>query len=803
MKKSGKQLPNIDYKSENNLCAIIHDLIVSLHPSRSIFYITTGLLVIGASSLLQSQAHGGQGNSGQTNSEVASKTLSYNIPAGPLETRLNRFAEESGLLLTAPGTLTRSRRSNGLKGSYTVNEGLKSLLLGSGLRHRFVDGRTAVLESLSENTGSQRMQSVMVKSELQERTLQGSHTSVAVTGGDKLEQRSNEVFDVIERTAGAALGPNNEITIRGIRQRGFGGSNNVVTTRVDGAVVSNNTRVFANVLKSTWDLEQIEILRGPQSTQAGRNSLAGAVEIRSKDPAHEFAVKVRSEAGSADTKNGDTYGGALVVNRPLIENRLALRISAEYQESDGLVYNDVLNDDRYANGRLGNLRAGLLFEPADRLSAVLKYTRIDSKEYPLALGVDGLRFPDKRVISNALDRKEKINFESGHLRLGYQFSDAFRLESETTYSEGDSFTQTGFIVDQSADSIEQEIKLLYQSDQMRAVLGGFYANDETDSYLNYAFPNGIRLVRLSTRETTNYAGFIEIEYRMLPRLRIIAGSRYDRETRKNFGSSTFSAGFPNSAVAGKTTYKAFLPKLGVIYDFTDDISLGFTVQRGYRAGGAGVNLFTGQSFDFDPEYTRNYEVSLRSQWLENRLTINANLFYTDWKDQQVGIAGVSGNALDITTENAGESRVFGGELETRAFVNKNLQLFAAIGYVDTRFKDFISKNIQLAGNEFPDAPKTTAVLGMTYYFNDNVFFNIDTSYTHDAFGDVENTRNKRIDNRFLANVRLGYEADNWSVLAYADNLLDKNYIAEARQGRKGEIIAGDPRTFGVIGQIQF
>lgn len=308
---------------------------------------------------------------------------------------------------------------------------------------------------------------------------------------------------------------------------------------------------------------------------------------------------------------------------------------------------------------------------------------------------------------------------------------------------------------------------------------------------------------LDRSETSNYAAFAEVEYRVLPYLRLIGGGRYDRETRETSSSTTFTSVLPNSSLATKATYNAFLPKMGIVYDFTDDMSLGFTVQRGYRGGGAGLNNFTGETFEFDPEYTWNYEVSLRSQWLENRLTVNANAFYTDWNDQQVTVAGPSGNALDTTIENAGASRVFGGELELRALAADDLELFAAVGYADTRFDDFISGGQQLAGNEFPNAPRITRAIGGTYYFPYDVSLAIDASYTDDSFGDVENTPDEKNDSRFLTNVRLGYDSENWGVLAYVNNLFDKDYVAQSTGLTPNEIVPGDPRTFGVIGQIRF
>ena len=143
--------------------------------------------------------------------------------------------------------------------------------------------------------------------------------------------------------------------------------------------------------------------------------------------------------------------------------------------------------------------------------------------------------------------------------------------------------------------------------------------------------------------------------------------------------------------------------------------------------------------EFDPAFTWNVELALRSQWLDERLTVNANVFYTDWNDQQITIFGTSGSPFDFRTENAGSSRLFGGEIEVRAQPLDNLDLFAGFGYANTEFTDFVSGGNQLAGNEFPFASKYTASFGGTYYFDMGTYVSVDAGYQSKAYGDVENT----------------------------------------------------------------
>lgn len=146
------------------------------------------------------------------------------------------------------------------------------------------------------------------------------------------------------------------------------------------------------------------------------------------------------------------------------------------------------------------------------------------------------------------------------------------------------------------------------------------------------------------------------------------------------------------------------------------MSTGFTVQRAYRAGGAGTTL-GGENYEFDAEFTTNYELAFRSTWLRERLVANANAFYTDWTDQQVFVPGALG-AFDGQVKNAGKSDLFGFEVETEWQATNNLNVFANFGHTRTHFKEFLiqmgNEFVDLEGNEFPFAPKWTGSLGGAY-----------------------------------------------------------------------------------------
>ncbi|MEM0943338.1 MAG: TonB-dependent receptor [Pseudomonadota bacterium] len=404
------------------------------------------------------------------------------------------------------------------------------------------------------------------------------------------------MFDVIERTAGASLGANAEqIVIRGVPAAGLGGGAPVITTSIDGALIDAG-RFSGNALQSTWDLDQIEVLRGPQSTQTGRNALAGAVVIRSADPVHDLEIKARAEVG-----NGDTLEGAFAVNVPLVEDRLALRVSLDRQQTDGFVKNITLGGADVDDRADTTLSTSLLFEPTEDFSAIFKSTRIETDSSANGPPIQGARFPDSRIAIASFPEREIGTFNAGNLRLGYDVTDAFRLESETTISQSDTLTNTDFdfteeplaifINDQNVRAIEQEIKLIYEGDGVSAVLGGFFAHQETEFVSDSIFPANLLITTAPPNVTlvalqeinatrTNFAAFGEAEIELLPRLSLLAGLRYDRQINEDAQNTLVTPPLlPSSSGGGKATFDAFLPKVGLAFDITEDITLGATAQR--------------------------------------------------------------------------------------------------------------------------------------------------------------------------------------------------------------------------------
>ena len=250
-----------------------------------------------------------------------------------------------------------------------------------------------------------------------------------------------------------------------------------------------------------------------------------------------------------------------------------------------------------------------------------------------------------------------------------------------------------------------------------------------------------------------------------------------------------------------TDFESVLPKIGASWNWTDDISTSFTVQRGYRTGGVGSNVARASIHTFDAEYTWNYELAFRSTWFDNKLTINSNVFYIDWSDQQVTVQ-LSDNIFDTETENAGASTLYGAELEVFYRPSANLDVFAGVGYTKTEFDEFIftsgGEDFDLSGTEFAGAPQWTASAGFSHRSPSGLFLHGDVVYTGDAKATISPTAldaNQTLDARTLVNAMVGYEFDKYGAYLFADNLLNEEYIVSGVFNDR--LTYGEARVVGV------
>ncbi|MEM9159010.1 MAG: TonB-dependent receptor, partial [Verrucomicrobiota bacterium] len=746
-----------------------------------------------------------------------SKSIDFQIEAQPLGEALTAYAIASGLGVSADADLLEGKMSSSVYGTMLKEAALERLLVGTGLEFRMLDAnRVVVQRGRSTDPPLIRFADVTLKGELLDRTLQNSMTSASVTMGFDIESTADiDLVYVLQRKAGVNLF-GSSIAIRGISSSGPAGlgTGGLITTTIDGnrvSLVANQ----ASIENSTWDLEQVEVLRGPQSTQSGANSLAGAVNIRSKDPVHHREGKLRIGVG-----NGDKQELAVAANFPVIQDSLAVRVSAEAVRSDGFVRNPILEIDDVDSIDRDLLRLGLLWEPTDRWTSVLKMSYSDAAYG--SVSVNRAEFPENRLLAQNTEDVRIKEVYSINLENSFELTESLRIESSTVYSDFDIYTQFessffGIIPVVGArefdqEVFDQELKLSFEGDNGIRAVGGFFYSESDNKSRTFAFlatdftvpPGGLPLPGLpplppgftlpagaSLSDGTGFSGrdsqaiFGEVEFPIIESLSGVVGVRYDES---EFGSQESDA---------------TVPKVGVVYELDAGKKIGFTYQEGFREGGertynvtdstSGTPVTREVIVPFEPQFSKNYEIGFRSEWLGSNLLFNANVFYTQWEDMQVRelVAITDPNIVpDIgasVTTNAAESTLWGGEIDLRYVASERLELYSSIAYSETEFEDFVSFEsgapLDLSGKEFVGAPEWSGNVGAVYRFGEGWQFGIDASYTDSTYSEAENLAALENDAFWLVDLRLAKAiSDRLTITVYIDNALDEDYSTQRNGG---------------------
>lgn len=673
------------------------------------------------------------------------------------------------------------------------------------------------------------------------RTAQESQTSVAaLTGADLAKTTDTSLADVFQRTANT-FASDGGFSIRGIPNEGFAGLDGapLATVVVDGANLDN--KMVADGALATWDVEQIEILRGPQSTTQGRNSLAGAVVARTKSPTFVWDGQARVTYASADTlQAAAAFGG------PLVPDWLAFRVSVDRQSSDGDLTNVTRQEDDWDRSALTTVRGKLLFQPAKwngfSALATVARTKNDSNARSYAYGNDDAEL-QRRLSYENTPNKFWSTGDLGSLELNQEFANGWLLTSTTAGTQltadsaydGDRTPTQSLVYGFGYDnrSFSQEVRLLAKGETWKAVAGLYYADERLGYGSSGPFPYTVNAalpkVLLSadtaySTDTENQALFFNGDWSPNARWTLTAGVRLDRETidlnsRQDIVilegfSGPYAAYNPllaaqaaaaSVATTGTDEFDVLLPQAGVTYHWTPTLSTGFTVSRGFRSGGVSFNQLRGAVVPYKPEYTWNYELSLRSEWLDRRVVANANLFHVDWRDQQVTVRH-SDNVYDSNTENAGRSTLYGAELELREKLTGGWSLYQSVGYSHTRFDEFVSSTADYSGKRFPNAPQWTLGAGVAYEHARGWFGTANASYIADSFYDSSNSADLRLGSRRLVNAKLGFAARHWSIYVFGSNLLDDDYYLvkwrENNVARYGATL-GAARRIGIGTEVRF
>lgn len=763
-------------------------------------------------------------------SAQAASELAIRIPAQPLGQALNALAAKTGWFIGADAALVRGKQAPALDGAYSPEAALRALLDGSGLQYRITQDRAVIIErsapaaatapvsrsvrpAVVEQPPEPEMLSlgeIVVTGEKINRKLEDTLSSVAVATTADIETHGDQsLTDIMLRTPGVYTQSGNEnwgirgVPVSGFDEQGAGTMNGAVTVFVDGASQPHR-RVTLSPL-DLWDVEQVEVFRGAQSTTQGRNSLAGAVVVKTKDPVYRPEFIAQANAGRFGER-----GGSLVANGVLAEGTAAARLALDYQTDDGYIRNDFLGTDANPRREL-NVRGKLLLQPTERLDLLFTLARDEHRSGTVDVNTEAGR-PDYYRLSLNTEEKDELDQNTVIAKLDYYLSDAWTFTSLTTgtwmeYRSVLDFDQ-GTVLEREAvrkheqNLASQEFRLSFEADRLTGFLGVYYGrhtNDIVDQLnLNLGGIDDPALVVNGDVHIRNTAVFGEAHWTFAERWQLFGGLRYDHETndtRFDYIDPLGLATVPSADVSASSN--EWLPKVGISHEIAEGQLIGLEYKRGYRGGGVDLSTSTAH-LPYDPEYTNTYEFSWRGAWLGKRLSTRANLYHTDWKDQQVEVP----DANDIGfVANAARARLRGLEFDADYRVTSRLQMFMGASFVDTEYLDFVYNGQDVSGEEFSFAPEFKLTLGSSYTFGNGLRIGADIVHQSDSVTRVLNDDGLLVerpnDSVTLVNLSATYKVrDTVSVSAYAKNLFDRRYITNNRED-DGTVDVGAPRTVGV------
>ncbi|MCG8389735.1 MAG: TonB-dependent receptor [Cytophagales bacterium] len=586
---------------------------------------------------------------------------------------------------------------------------------------------------------------------------------------------------------------------------------------------------------SLSDVEQIEILRGPQGTLYGRNALAGVIKITSKRPSNNLSGYATMGLGNLSSRE---FGFGM--NIPLVEDQLYLRGNVNSSERDGFVRN-LFNGKDLQNRQALDANFRLKYYPSDKLSFSLLYNfqQRESDAYAFILS-DPPGFTLQDALENSLyqinfneDVFREVYTENVALNIAYDLGKislnsvtAFQRNTQDRLDEFD-YSPLDF---QSAESeldyrnITQEFRLMSTADAPWQWTGGIFLyrnQNENEDILFVGEDN--------TAENAPYQRLDEIEviqkgvavygqssYDLTSQLSATAGLRFDYEDVTADVDRTFSTtAIPEGSFSEGADFTAISPKVALSYQAHNNVFLFANVARGYRPGGINIFATNLQDAPFDPENTINYELGLKSNLLKNRFKFNVVGFWINYTDQQV-FTILDGPTFNFGTDNIGESRSYGVEVESQWIVSKGLVFNANLGYLDTEILDYSPSTIDEdtfeeivldeSGNDLPVSPSFNGNVNVNYILPLTPKFNLEASvdyiYQSDMYFDVAN--NMLQEAYGLLNGRVGVTSKNLDIFVWGKNITDEAYFGYGYGvGGFNATSFGLPRTYGATLTAKF
>lgn len=663
------------------------------------------------------------------------------------------------------------------------------------------------------------LEEMIVTAERREARLQD--VPVAVSAFDAVEIERRQAFNVVDivNNVPNLVGNNNigQGSATTVFLRGVGTTESIVT--VDTALGFYLDDVFiarqgVNNF-SLYDIERVEVLRGPQGTLYGRNTSGGAIKVITRKPDNEFEAY-----GEASYGRFDRYDIKASVNAPVVDDKLFVRVNGLVQQGDGYTDNTTL--DRDVNDRdFYGVRAGVRYVVTDDLEVLVTADYSRSEQAGLyAVDVAGIVRPTTGDLFTVVSGTDSENIGRAwgvHMTVDWSPSDAFQLQSITAFRN--TFQRWNLdLTDQvvplfvlftinDSDQYSQELRAtgtLFNG-RLDYVGGFFYFDESSFSFIG----DSIDLTSLgggplafSARDydvdVQSWAAFAELNYHLTDKLTLILGGRFTKDDKSlritqtigappGFSGAGGAPGFNTATLEALGTptdleFDEFTPKAGVRYHVTDDVTAYFTYTQGFRSGGWSARTNDAEEVVvFDPEFVNSFEVGVKATLLGGRARVNTVGFFYDYEDLFNSATGAGGNFIVATND----AEVYGIEIEATGRVTENLDVFGFFGWQDAEYKG-VDPDLAgvVIGEELQRLPEFSFKIGFTQTWPTEFgLFRLtaDYSFQEDHFTNLQNSDLGRSGDINLVSAALGWESEDgrFGVTASCRNCNNDAYITQS------------------------
>ena len=681
---------------------------------------------------------------------------------------------------------------------------------------------------VSSSICAEEVEEIIIKADWREAPITDGDTSTFVLSGNEIKAQPIKHFEnlsylVPNLNFAASDSRARYFQIRGIGERSgyLGTPNSSVGFLIDDVDYSGQGGIA-----TLFDVDQVEVIRGPQASRIGANALAGLIYIKTKEPTEEFEASSEINLGSYNTQSaGIALGGPVTKNK-----EVKFRFVVRQDQSDGFRKNLFLNKSDTSSKDELTLRLKIDFELSETSNSKLLLSYVDMDDPA-----------DIWTIDNSLNTlSDRPGMDSQKTdTLGYKYFkkfDQFELQSFTSTADtfvvfsydadwGNSESHAPYTYDYFSEtlrdrqSFNQEFRLVSNSNNLPFswVLGTtFLSLDETNDrqddgiYGDPSDPFGpyeSLTISSSDYSSNNLSFFGNIDYELAKDLVISLGVRAEEWKAKYSDTNNENFNLSNDMFGGKVSVSYLMENIGNAY---------LSYAKGYKQGGFNVGLgLLGQvdpnELEYDPEYLTNYELGINSK-ISDFTDLSFNIFYSQREDQQVLISTQvdpnDPNTFVYLTQNAAEGLNYGFEGSFDTQLNDALSLFLNLGYLETEIKNWASRP-DIEGREQAHAPKYSFSAGAEYYFQENTSFEINFIGKSGFY--YSDSHNNKSDSYVLTNAALRHSVDNWVIDLWVQNLFDEYYSTRGFffGNEAPDFIDtlyrrhGDPRHFGLSVRYDF